>query len=143
MDSFSLALRRFVSRQGYVKVTRSNNGTNFVGTYNELKLCIKQLDQIKLLGVWESLVKSVKTKLKTIVKGHIYTDENLQTLFCEVELGMLCYDVLYYVVWNLFNVGSLQFPNDSTLTSLEANQNRPKIKDYVNKSNQILCSLKI
>ena len=37
-----------------------------------------------------------------------------------------------YVMWNLFTVGSLQFPNDSTIASLEANQNRPKIKNYVN-----------
>ena len=29
---------------------------------------------------------------------------------------MLCYDV-----WNLFTVGSLQFCNDSTIASLEAN----------------------
>ena len=28
-------------------------------------------------------------------------------------------------MWNLFIVGSLQFPNDSTIASLEANQNRP------------------
>ena len=34
----------------------------------------------------------------------------------------------------LFTVGSLQFFNDSTIASLEANQNRPKIKYYVNKS---------
>ena len=27
-------------------------------------------------------------------------------------------------MWNLFAVGSLQFPNDSTIASLEANQNR-------------------
>ena len=81
-DLFLLALRRFISRGGYVKVMRSDNGTNFVGANNELNLCIKQLDQIKLHifsnhqniewiinppvspwmgGVWESLVKSVKT----------------------------------------------------------------------------------
>ena len=29
-----------------------------------------------------------------------------------------------YVMWNLFTVGSLQFPNDSTVASLEANQNQ-------------------
>ena len=37
------------------------------------------------------------------------------------ELNLLC-----YVMWNLFTVGSLQFFNDSTIASLEANQNRPK-----------------
>ena len=41
--------------------------------------------------------------------------------------------MLCYVMWNLFTVGSLQFPNDNTVASLKANQNRPKIKNYVNK----------
>ena len=27
--------------------------------------------------------------------------------------------MLCYVIWNLFTVGSLQFPNDSTIASLE------------------------
>ena len=27
----------------------------------------------------------------------------------------LCYVMLCYVMWNLFTVGSLQFPNDSTI----------------------------
>ena len=30
-------------------------------------------------------------------------------------------------MWNLFIVGSLQFCNDSTLASLEANQNQPVV----------------
>ena len=28
---------------------------------------------------------------------------------------------LCYVMWNLFTVGSLQFPHDTTIASLEAN----------------------
>ena len=38
-----------------------------------------------------------------------------------------------YVMWNLFTVGSLQFCDDSTIASLEANQNQPKTKYYVHK----------
>ena len=37
-DSFLLALRRFISRRGYVKVMRSDNGTNFVGANNKFIL---------------------------------------------------------------------------------------------------------
>ena len=48
MDSFLLALRRFISRRGYVKVMQSDNNTNFVGANNKLNDYIKQLDQIKL-----------------------------------------------------------------------------------------------
>ena len=105
-DSFLLALRKFISRRGYVKVMRSDNCANFVGANNELNLCIKQLDQIKLHkfsnhqnpewifnppaspwmgGLRESLVKSVKTGLKAIVKDSIFTDESLQIFLCEVE----------------------------------------------------------
>ena len=41
--------------------------------------------------------------------------------------------VLSYVMWNLFTVGSLQFYSDTTVASLKANQNRPKIQYYGNK----------
>ena len=35
-DSFINALRRFLSRRGYVRVLRADNGTNFVGAENEM-----------------------------------------------------------------------------------------------------------
>ena len=96
--SFLLVLKRLISRRRYVKIKRSDNDTNFVVANNESNLCIKQPDQIKLhkfgnhqnieqifnshespwmRGVWESLVKSVKTGLKAIVKDIIY----MYTLF--------------------------------------------------------------
>ena len=40
---------------------------------------------------------------------------------------------LCYVMWNLFNVGSLQLCNDRTITLLEANQNQPNVKYDINK----------
>ena len=36
-------------------------------------------------GAWESLVKSVRTGLKAIVKDGIFTDESLPTFLCKVE----------------------------------------------------------
>ena len=46
-DSFILSLRRFLARRGTVKVTRSDNGTNYVGASTELKQSIKAIDQAK------------------------------------------------------------------------------------------------
>jgi len=105
-DSFIMALRRFQSRRGSVKIIRSDNGTNFVGAENELKLAVKNIDQnavVKHLnkfditwmfnppispwmgGVWESLIKSVKRALKAITHDRLFTDEALYTFLCEVE----------------------------------------------------------
>ena len=36
-DSFILSLHRFICRRGHVKITKSDNGTNFVGAATELK----------------------------------------------------------------------------------------------------------
>ena len=103
-DDFLLALRRFINDRGTVEIIRSDNGTNFVGTNNEIKTCLKQLDQVKIKnymcgknikwifnppaspwmgGVWESLVKSVKKTLKAIVKDRIFTEDCLYTFLCK------------------------------------------------------------
>ena len=103
-DDFLLALRRFISCHGTVEIIRSDNGTNFVGANNEMKTCLKQLDQVKIKnymcgknikwsfnppaspwmgGVWESLVKSVKKTLKVIVKDRIFTEDCLYTFLCK------------------------------------------------------------
>ena len=47
-DSFIMTLRRFMSRSGYPLKIMSDNGTNTVGANNELKKCLKELNQ-KLL----------------------------------------------------------------------------------------------
>ena len=46
-DAFLLALRRFISRRGFVKVLRSDNGSNFIGAEKELKQALKQLSHDK------------------------------------------------------------------------------------------------
>ena len=77
-DSFILALRRFISRQGPIDIIISDNGTNFVDAERELRNGLKELDQTLISselnhnriewkfkpssspwmgGVWESLVK--------------------------------------------------------------------------------------
>ena len=47
--------------------------------------------------------------------------ENFPTEKCLRETVRRGNAMLCYVMWNLFTVGSLQFCNDSTITSLEAN----------------------
>lgn len=105
-DSFILSLRRFIARRGNVKTIRSDNGSNFVGACTELKNAFRNLDNIKIAeqlnihniewkfnppispwmgGSWESLIKSIKTALKTITTDRVFTEEVLSTFLCEVE----------------------------------------------------------
>ena len=44
-DSFILALRCFISIRGPVSCIRCDQGTNFVGASNELKLCLENMQQ--------------------------------------------------------------------------------------------------
>ena len=94
-DAFSTtALRRFISRRGFVKVLRSDNGSNFIGAEKKLKEPLKQLNHDKIIdvmsrqniewkfnppispwmgGVWESLVKLVKWALRVITWDRAFT----------------------------------------------------------------------
>ena len=86
-DAFILALCRFIAWHGHVKILRSDNGSNFIGTEKELKHVLTCIDQNKVAqtlselhiqwkpnppvspwmgGVWEALVKTVKWSLRTI-----------------------------------------------------------------------------
>ena len=48
-DSFIQAIRRFIARRGPVRSIRSDNGTNFVGTANELRKALDEMnhEQVK------------------------------------------------------------------------------------------------
>ena len=50
-DAILLALHRFISRKGFVKVSRSDNGSNFIGAEKELKEALKQLNHDKIIDV--------------------------------------------------------------------------------------------
>ena len=43
-DSFIQALHRFMARRGKVRSIRSDNGTNLVGTDNELRKALEEMD---------------------------------------------------------------------------------------------------
>ena len=50
-DAFNtMALPRFISRD-FVKVLRSDNGSNFIGAEKELKEALKQLNHDKIIDV--------------------------------------------------------------------------------------------
>jgi len=89
-----------------VKEIRCDNGSNFVGAQRELKESLDEWNQgwieseliqhgckwifqpptaSSMSGVWEGLVRSAKTVLKSILGGHVVTDVVLQTLLTEVE----------------------------------------------------------
>lgn len=105
-DDFILCLRGFLNRRGDVKELRSDQGSNFIGAERELREAIDQWNQNQIekellqrncqwkfqpptassmSGVWERLVRSVKTALKSIVGTQLLTDTALQTFLTEVE----------------------------------------------------------
>ena len=104
-DSCIMALRRLFARRGRPKVIFSDNGTNFVGSCRELKAELRAMEKeiaeklgafeidwrfnppaaSHMGGVWERMVRSVKTTLKVVVGRQTLTDEVLTTVFAETE----------------------------------------------------------
>ncbi|XP_032412291.1 uncharacterized protein LOC116718056 [Xiphophorus hellerii] len=105
-DSCINAIRRFICRRGPVSSIRSDHGTNFVGANRELKEGLAALNQSKIQkalvqdginwhfnipaashhgGIWERLIRSVKSVLTSVLKQQVLDDETLQTVFCEAE----------------------------------------------------------
>ncbi|XP_013181006.1 PREDICTED: uncharacterized protein LOC106127472 [Papilio xuthus] len=104
-NNFMSALRRFMSRRGKPKHIYSDNGTSFVGAYNEIGRFIKSSlnslpgdlapDYINFHflpphaphfgGIWEAGVKSVKFHLKRILGNCNLTYEELNTVLVQIE----------------------------------------------------------
>jgi hypothetical protein len=108
-DSFLNAFARFTSRRGVPTEVVSDNGTNFVGAVNELKELTQQLDEEKIKrktgvqgvrwlfnppaaphfgGAHEILVKAAKKAIYSVLNDSDINDEDLITIFAEVE-GLL------------------------------------------------------
>ena len=74
---------------------------------------------------------SRETIFEIPVKYFLQHKTNLSNYNSILTQTLLCYVMFCYV--EFIYRRNLQFPNDYTIASLEANQNRPKIKNYVNK----------
>lgn len=103
-DSYILAHRRFVSERGKPSVIYTDNGTNLVGAEREMREALDKWNETKVMqqmadegiewhfsppyashfgGSWESLVKSCKIALKTVLQNQRVSDEVLMTIFKE------------------------------------------------------------
>lgn len=101
-----MALKRFMARRGRPQTIYSDNGSNFVGADNELRRCIKLLDEEKVQnfcapkeiewkfqppsaphfgGAWERLVQCTKKTLKAILADRVVSKEVLRTALVEAE----------------------------------------------------------
>ncbi|GBN32020.1 hypothetical protein AVEN_169113-1 [Araneus ventricosus] len=101
-DSFILALRRFISRRGRPATIYSDNGTNLVGTSNELKSVdwgkIQEYASVKKIqwkfnppsapwwgGFWERLIGMLKSILRKVLGKASLQFEELCTVLCDAE----------------------------------------------------------
>jgi hypothetical protein len=107
-DSFLNAFRRFMSRRGSVSSVTSDNGTNFVGAYRELRTLLESWNVSDINaymkrhsitwkfntpyasnfgGVWERLIRIVRKVLSSLLSEQPVrlSDDLLSTLMCEVE----------------------------------------------------------
>ena len=105
-NDFIMCLRRFMNRRGEVTELRCDRGSNFVGGERELRESIEQWNQQQIVqellqrgckwvfqpptassmsGIWERMVRSAKTVLKSILGAQVVTEAVLQTLLTEVE----------------------------------------------------------
>ena len=108
-DSFMSALRRFINRRGNIGHMYSNNGSNFVRADRAVKEGIKKWNQSQITeflfqkeiewsyntplasnfgGCWERLIRSVRKALASFMPKATFSDEDLLTLFVEIE-GMI------------------------------------------------------
>ncbi|KAG8178943.1 hypothetical protein JTE90_027822 [Oedothorax gibbosus] len=99
---FLMALRRFVARRGRCTTIYCDNGTNFVGAAN----CLRLLDWNKVIkhgainnihwkfnpptaawwgGWWERLIRVMKDLLKRVLGRALLSQEEMFTVLCDCE----------------------------------------------------------
>ncbi|XP_064645110.1 uncharacterized protein LOC135498656 [Lineus longissimus] len=103
-SSFLHVLRRFVAHHGWPTTIISDNGTNFISAEKELRKLIiegrKQIEEFAILhkvnwkfitplsphqgGFYESLIKQVKSGLRSVVGQQVLSWNEMSTAFAEV-----------------------------------------------------------
>uniref|UniRef100_A0A1B0CRK0 Integrase catalytic domain-containing protein n=1 Tax=Lutzomyia longipalpis TaxID=7200 RepID=A0A1B0CRK0_LUTLO len=105
-NSAIMAIRRMENIWGPITDIFCDNGTNLRGADNEFRRLFESLDKDEIQdylsekrvqfhfsppatphmgGVWERLIRSVKTVLKEVMKSQHPSDEELRTYFTEVQ----------------------------------------------------------
>ena len=105
-DSFLMAFHRFMARRGKPNKVYSDNGSNLVAAEQELKAEISAINSQRLQdemlvegiswhfippqaphmgGVWERMVRGVKSAFRALLTHRLLTDEELLTFMTEAE----------------------------------------------------------
>ncbi|XP_062703497.1 uncharacterized protein LOC134285955 [Aedes albopictus] len=104
-ESCKMAIRRFIARRGAPQEIYSDQGTNFVGASKELQAEVAAVNRVlagsftnrdtqwwfnppaapHMGGVWERLVRTVKTSLDSLSISRTPDEETFNTLLIEVE----------------------------------------------------------
>ena len=106
-DTFLSAYRRFLSRRCQPTTMLSDNGKTFVGTFEELKRCMKRLDNDKIYkamatttnrtwkfnppygphfgGIWERLIQTAKRTLLIFLGSRRLSLDVFRTILVETE----------------------------------------------------------
>ena len=110
-DIFIMYLRMLIGRRAYVRMIRTDNGTNFVGASAGLIESFQEMDHVRIEkflqqnssewiwwkrnpplasnmgGIWERQIKTTRNILNSLLKTHgaSLTNESFQKLLTEVE----------------------------------------------------------
>ncbi|XP_062698658.1 uncharacterized protein LOC134284186 [Aedes albopictus] len=114
-ESCKLALRRFIDRRGAPAEIYTDNGTNFHGTYRELNMQVLGVNKglaetftdantrwffippasPHMGGVWERMIRSIKTAMEGLRRLREPTEEVFQTVCTEAESMINCRPLTY------------------------------------------------
>jgi hypothetical protein len=105
-DSLLSAISRFTARRGTPRSLHSDRGTNMTAADKELRSAVRSIDDERMEkaltakrmvwhfnppqashrgGLWERLIRSTRTILRSLVQQQLLNDETLLTVMCEVE----------------------------------------------------------